>query len=437
MITLLLLGPLAAQEQQTSFSLEEAIQLSLSSSHVLEQARAVTAEREAGIDLALAPTRPRLGLEANGNYLTPVPSAQLSGRTIDLGRNWNYRTTAFLRQTLADFGRSHHKIEASRAGVDAAQASEEESERLVALATSRAYFQALSARALLTISEDEVLARRELLENSEAKVREGAAARYDLVRSRAELAAAEVRQSDRLTQYEKALLILWSLTDVRRQPLEPTYSPLPPSDFTDPLEEALQRPELAVFRALIRQQEQLTLAEAAENRPRISFQSEYTRQTQVGFQLGQQWQTGLLLEIPLYDGGQAKAKADSAEARTSQLRAELAEVERQIALEVESAYLDFVQSSKELEPAQRRLDEAQEAHRLSQLRYEVGLTTLQELLETRTDLTTAQSGLETARVNLHLAWVEWLGATGRLRDGHLFTHVGKIIDNSTGKAVLP
>lgn len=410
-IALLLLGPLAAQED--TFTLQEAVSLALGSSHVLEQARAVTLERESGIEIALASTRPRLGLEANGNYLTPTATAPLPGSAFPVTENWNYRATAFLRQTLADFGRSHHKLEASLAGKSAAVASEDEARRLVALATARAYFRALSSGALLKVSEDEVQARLELLENSQARVKEGAAARFDLVRSRAELAAAEVRQSERLTTNKKDLLTLWSLTGSRSRPQEPPFSPLPPRQLSGAVEAALERPEIIQLQALVEQQEQLALAEAAENRPRISFQSQYTRQNQVGFQLGQQWQTGLLLEIPIYDGGLARAQAEAADARTSQLRSQLAELEREVALEVEGAYLDFVQSTRELEPARRSLDEAEEAHRLSKLRYEVGLSTLQELLDTRASLTAAQSELETAQIALHLAWVEWLAATGQ------------------------
>ena len=410
-IALLLMSPLAAQEE--SFTLQEAVSLALGSSHILEQERGVTLERESGLEVAGGSTRPRLGLEANGNYQTPTATAPLPGNSFEVSQNWNYRATAFLRQTLADFGRSHHQLRASVAGKEAAEASEEETRRLVALATARAYFEALSSGALLRISEDEVRARLELLENSEARVREGAAARYDLVRSRAELAAAEVRQSERLTQREKDLLTLWSLTGVRLLPQEPAFSPLPPGDASGALETALGRPEVAEVRALVEQQEQVALTEAAENRPRLSFQSQYTRQNPVGFQLSQQWQTGLLLEIPLYDGGLAKARTEAAEARTAQLRSRLAETEREITLDVERAYLDFVQSSQELEPARRSLDEAEEAHRLSKLRYEVGLSTLQELLDTRVALTAAHSELETTQIALHLAWVEWLAATGQ------------------------
>ena len=54
------MSPLAAQEE--SFTLQEAVSLALGSSHILEQARAVTLERESGIEVARASTRPRLGL---------------------------------------------------------------------------------------------------------------------------------------------------------------------------------------------------------------------------------------------------------------------------------------------------------------------------------------------------------------------------------------
>ena len=93
-------------------------------------------ERESGIDVARASTRPRLGLEANGNYLTPTATAPLPGNSFEVSQNWNYRATAFLRQTLADFGRSHHKLRASTAGKDAA------------VALRRAYRRQLTAIAL-------------------------------------------------------------------------------------------------------------------------------------------------------------------------------------------------------------------------------------------------------------------------------------------------
>lgn len=406
-------------------SLQEAVRLSLQSSHVLEEARAVTSESRAATEEAWAPARPRIGLEANGYYLTPVPVAQLGANSFPINEEWNYRTTAFLKQTVADFGRTHYRVQASLLGQEASEAAEEEAERMVALATARAYLQVLATGAQLQISEDEVVARRELLKNSEAKVREGAAARYDLVRSEAELAGAEVRQTGRVNEYKKSLALLWSLTGTRFAPEPLGFSPLPPQDEAEALEAAQSRPELVQLRALIAQQENLAGLEAADARPRLSFQTEYSRQNPVGFQLNQQWRTGLLLEIPLYDGGKARARADQKEAKVTQFQARLAEAERQVALEVENAYLDFVLKADELVPAQRRLEQAAEAHRLSQLRYQVGLSTLSELLETRSDLTVARSGLETARYSLHLAWVEWLASTGRL-DPEIDTPLGKV-----------
>lgn len=408
-----LLLTLAARSEETLHraTLKETIEYALNSSFVLEEAEAALDEKNALLEESLAPGRPQLSVQATGNYTTPIPQILLNGRSLELGQNWNYNARAALRQSITDFGRTHFAYQAARSEMKASEAQKKATHNLVAFTTARAFYETEAARRLMEVSEKEVEARQELLRSSEAKVKEGAAARYDLVRSRAALARAQADRVERETEFLKRRSVLWSLAG---QPVVPELDwqpPSPPDDFLVGLASALHRPDLERLRMSKRAQGYRTERAAAENNPTLALTSDYTRQNPVGFQLDQQWRVGLEVQIPIYDGGATRARVAQGKAREKQLEAGLNEAERKVSLEVEQDYQTLLSSLAQLEPTALGLLEAQEAHRLSRLRYEVGLSTLLELLDTRAELTAAQVRNDQAELSYRLAWCRWIFTT--------------------------
>jgi outer membrane protein TolC len=70
---------------------------------------------------------------------------------------------------------------------------------------------------------------------------------------------------------------------------------------------------------------------------------------------------------------------------------EVEQITRRVELEVRTAYSDFIEAREVLESQKKVQDQAQEAYRLAQSRYEAGTGTQLDVLSAQTSLTDARS----------------------------------------------
>jgi len=104
-----------------------------------------------------------------------------------------------------------------------------------------------------------------------------------------------------------------------------------------------------------------------------------------------------VLNLNLFKGGEDRARLLEAEAnhrRAMALRERLASA---IGLEVRDAFLALRTARERLAVAQGAVAQAEESLRIVQNRYDAGLTTIVELLDSETALTAARTNLTRAR----------------------------------------
>jgi outer membrane protein TolC len=106
---------------------------------------------------------------------------------------------------------------------------------------------------------------------------------------------------------------------------------------------------------------------------------------------------GLNLQIPLFDGGLTQARSQQAREIVEQLQALYEGSRRNALLEINGLQLELRNRFQRLEVAQRNLDSAQEAARIARLRYQNGLSTNVELLDSEAALTAAQNDTVASR----------------------------------------
>lgn len=105
------------------------------------------------------------------------------------------------------------------------------------------------------------------------------------------------------------------------------------------------------------------------------------------------WSVGVVLNVNLFSGGADRARLLEAQAnrqRAAALRERLAST---IALEVRDAFLALQTARQRVVVARDAVSHAQESLRIVQDRYEAGLTTIVELLDSETALTAARTNL--------------------------------------------
>jgi outer membrane protein len=124
-----------------------------------------------------------------------------------------------------------------------------------------------------------------------------------------------------------------------------------------------------------------------------------------------------------FDLFNAERKGRLSEARSAQSSAEAQQTERgnQIRLDVVRAVQQFLTAKQQLDVARSSVDQAQEGLRIIQDRYDLGLTTITDLLRAQTELVRAQMGVLSSRHAYVVGYAAILLATGELTDVRSFS----------------
>jgi outer membrane protein len=169
-----------------------------------------------------------------------------------------------------------------------------------------------------------------------------------------------------------------------------------------------RRPELNAIR---RDEEAGSLAARRANReglPRLSAYGSADWDSDVSSDYEQSYFAGAVLEWDLFTGFRQSSRSGAAKAQSLEQAARRRELENQLQLELQQAYLSAKESQQRLVVVARALDSATEAYRITRARYEEGAADITELL-------TAQSGLTASEIRALNTRFDYLIAQAKLQ----------------------
>ena len=100
---------------------------------------------------------------------------------------------------------------------------------------------------------------------------------------------------------------------------------------------------------------------------------------------------GIAVDIPIFDRFATRARVQQARLQAQNERIALRDLEQQVALQVRQSYLDYLNAAKRLDVTARQVEAAEVALTAEEERYELGVSTLAELVQARARLIEAQS----------------------------------------------
>jgi outer membrane protein TolC len=103
------------------------------------------------------------------------------------------------------------------------------------------------------------------------------------------------------------------------------------------------------------------------------------------------WNVGGQLTWALFDGGLTVGKVQQAKALYKKSRTELENRSRQIELDVRTAYSDFLEAKEVLDSQTKVQEQAEEALREANARFDAGTGTQLDVLDAETSLTQART----------------------------------------------
>lgn len=128
---------------------------------------------------------------------------------------------------------------------------------------------------------------------------------------------------------------------------------------------------------------------------------------------------GASVTFNLFDAGRS-ARIAEARATANLAAREQEHLANQIRFEVVRAYQQYISARERLKVAERIINQASEALRIVQDRYQEGLTTITEVLRAETTLTRARLNVLASRHDYYVGYASVLLSTGRLTDVQSF-----------------
>jgi outer membrane protein len=403
-----------AGAERIVLSVEKAIELGLKNDEAIRQAKEAVKGAKAEVTQARSNALPHLTLSGQygRNILKPAfflpeefREEPDSPAKVEIGEDNEFYGQATVTQVLWAAGRVSAGLVAAKEFLASYRMQERAVADYVRFSVQEAYFTALLSERALEIERRAMSETEEAVRIARAGFEQGTVSRFNLMRAEVELANRRAPLAQAQNDLKQALAVL-----SRRCGLEPDTE----LELADSLE-VTERPESlegllsvmhersAEIQALehyIAARKQFLRIAKAERYPMLQMSAYYGIQTQ--------WSKGFTppndliakvaavqvgLQIPIFDGFNAKGKINKAAADLRSTELDLERVRRDRELAVRQSWLALENALTALDGRREAVGLAEEAHRLALIRLQNGLATPLERLD-------AELAMSVARVQL-------------------------------------
>jgi outer membrane protein TolC len=405
-------------------TLDDALARARPASARLTSLTALTRAASEGVRGARAGRRPDLDLSASYSRNSNVPELILAfpgsePRVIfpNLPNNWRTHIGASL--PLYTGGRIDSQVAAATQTERATASDRAAAEDDLVLETHVAYVNVLFARDNARVLRAAVASYEAHLKDARNRQDLGLSASNEVLavtveRERAELGRVQAENAAAMATAN--LLRLVGLPPGTSLELEtvPAVSPATQGETDGMIAQALAgRPELEALRARARALDAGARVALSLTRPQAGLQAGFDyanpnpRILPLTGAWNDSWSIGISVNWKVLDGGRADAAAAQGRAQAEAMRAQLADLETRIRLEVTTRQLELESTLAGKVVAQRGIEAARDAVRVAQDRYKEGVLSSTELLDAETrllraelDATQTDAQIQVARANL-------------------------------------
>lgn len=369
------------------------------------EARVVAARAGMGVSVS-ADVRAAVGTVSAGG--TPTGGEATTSHDVSVGATY----------PIYDGGIRALQIVQAQAAADAAEAALAAARQDVALAAGQAYFAALRTARAVEVREAALRSARAQVEQAEAFVRAGTAARADVIRAQAtaatadaELVAARGQVEIAMVQLRSALALSLAQPVSVADPAPPVSVVISPSDAA--AQAARERPEVRRLGADVRGAE--AALRLAEIRAGLLISVSASGVVQVSPNPGRAgWSLGASASFPILDGGAAGADVRAARATLAAAQARREATLLQVQTQAYQAAASARDTTARVEALRVSVAAAEESLRVAEGRYRTGVGTLLEVLDASTLATQARINAVQAVYDQYLAIVNLQYARGVL-----------------------
>jgi outer membrane protein len=280
------------------------------------------------------------------------------------------------------------------------------------------YYRALLAAENVKAAQARVSAAAELVKTTQALFLAGKGLEASVRRVEAEQADAQRLLTTARNGQAKALLDLKAAMGVRLESEITLADPLaftpPAGDLTSQMADAARlRPELRAAQARLTAAGHQVHAVRGSQGPQVYGMAMADGLTSHPSGTREGYSLGLVISLPLLDGGQRQAETAQARAQEERAQVETQDLELRVANEVQQSWLDVQTAAENYRTAQTALLAAQSAYDVTALRVQNQKAILVEQLDALAALTQARGNVAQALYDHSLAVARMQRAVGR------------------------
>lgn len=444
-LAIALIASVTAVGQNQPMGLKQLLETALQHNQNLEVSRYDQDLAEYKIKETRARTLPNITgtATANDNYKRqviiipggafPSPDGATSDAPTKIIAGTTYTSTAGVdvSQPLFDMA-AFTGLKAAQAGREYYQLNTKQSEEEVINQVARAYYNILASRETISLLDSNIANLKKLVSVAEGQFKNGLARKIDLDRLKVSLINAQSQRTqaaNQLTAQSNQLKVLvgvplateLSLSDIKFDEIEQHATTLSDSAF-----DASNRTEVKLLDSQIRLNQLQRKAIQAENYPRLSAYFNYTQNVMsnnlgpvftgsgdaINYGVGA---FGLRLSIPIFDGLGRYSRVKQSEVQIRQLQKRREATLLSADASALNARIQMSNSLETLKAQNENMRLASEVYNASQSNYNLGLTSLTDLLEAQNAYTEAQNIYTRELLNYKLAELESLRSTGNIQ----------------------
>lgn len=427
----------------------KAVELALQNSHQIAQAQAKLDEAASGRDATFGSFLPQVS--AAGTYtrlgtVSAFPMAKyalfplrvydpqtgkvigytdsvpvvVGADTLKLGSADNFALTGTVQQTLFTWGKLLNAYRIAGLNFDLQKEAAAQARAQVRVDATQGFYQALLARRTVEVMNDALRQLKGHVGQVQALYDNGMATKLDLMKATLGLQQMEAQISQIENGAELATAAL--LNTLGLDPGTPVAfnEELAQDSTTVDADQATQqaldrRPELAQLRDAVKMADLGVRIARTANLPNAFVQANGSYKNPVGFtsEWGTDWNATAGISMPIFTGMANLNKFRAAQARHRQAKVALAMVEDGVRLEVKALALARNQEAKNTAYQKKNVEVAEAALALAQTRYENGLLTNLDYMDSQLALTQSRVAYLNALANCQIAKAKLRKATGQ------------------------
>jgi outer membrane protein len=405
-------------------TLEQAVDYSLKHQPVILQAQMDEEITEANIRSRLADWYPQLNFNYNLQHNFVVQTAIIGGNTVKLGVDNTSSAQFVLSQTL--FNRDVLLASRTRTQVRRQAAQNTSSSRInIAAEVSKAFYDVLSSVQQLKVSSENITRIQRSLQDAYNQYRAGVADKTDYKRATIGLnnAMALRKTNEELLrskmEYLKSIMgypvgsslnIVFDSLQMEKEVYFDTTQQVDPAKRIEYLQLETQQ---NLLQANLRYTRWSFLPSLSLNSAyNLNYlNNEFSKLYNVNYPNSF---AALTLSLPIFEGGRRKADIQAAQWQVQRNRLELTNLRNNINAEFEAAMSNYKSNLANYEALKENLALAREVYDVIQLQYRSGIKTYLEVINSETDLRTAQINYYNALYGVLASKIDVQRALGQL-----------------------